>query len=79
MRSESMMAVAPAAFPAWAVRAASIKRFVTPLMAETTATQRAPCAPAQMICAARAMHSALPTEVPPNFITCNRVVIALPS
>jgi hypothetical protein len=44
---------------------------VTPLIAETTATtafSRAACA---TICAARVMHEALPTDVPPNFITCN--------
>jgi hypothetical protein len=30
-----------------------------------------------MICAVRAMHTASPTDVPPNFITCNRGFIAL--
>jgi phosphosulfolactate phosphohydrolase-like enzyme len=64
--------VAPAfASPPAACVAASTNRFVTPLIAETTATtafSRAACA---TICAARAMHEALPTEVPPNFITCN--------
>src|SRR5258708_4752618 len=50
--------------------AASTNRLVTPLIAETTATtafSRAACA---TICAARAMHDASPTDVPPNFITC---------
>jgi hypothetical protein len=44
---------------------------VTPVIAETTTTtplSRAACA---TICAAREMHDASPTEVPPNFITRN--------
>jgi hypothetical protein len=46
---------------------------VTPLIAETTETTAFARAASATICAARAMQAASPTEVPPNFITCNFV------
>jgi hypothetical protein len=49
--------------------AASIKRFVTPVIAETTTTTEDSRAAAAQIWAVRAMQGASPTEVPPNFIT----------
>jgi hypothetical protein len=45
-------------------------------MADTTATQPLCRAPSAMIFAVRAMQDASPTDVPPNFITCNRVFIS---
>lgn len=36
-----------------------------------------PSAADATICAARAMHVASPTDVPPNFITCKGFVIAI--
>jgi len=70
-RSASTTAAASPAFPVCAFFAASISRFVTPLIAETTTTQLFSLAACAIICAVRAMHEASPTDVPPNFITCN--------
>ena len=66
-----MTATASLALPDCAFLAASMRRFVTPLIADTTATQLRPFAPSAMICAVLAIHNASPTDVPPNFITCN--------
>jgi hypothetical protein len=63
-------------FPACAFFAASINRFVTPLMAETTAMQPLSFAAFAIICAVLAMQAASPTDVPPNFITCSRGFIS---
>jgi hypothetical protein len=49
--------------------AASIKRSVTPLIAETTTTTALSRAALAEISAARAMQEASPTDVPPNFMT----------
>jgi hypothetical protein len=57
--------------PPAACFAASTSLFVTPLIAETTATTAFSRAACTTICAARAMHAASPKDVPPNFITCN--------
>src|SRR5207302_6533872 len=46
-------------------------------MAETTATQRNSLAAFTMIFAARVMQDASPTDVPPNFMTCNDFFIWL--
>jgi hypothetical protein len=46
-------------------------------MAETTATQRSSRAASTTIFAARLMQDASPTDVPPNFITCNLFFISL--
>src|SRR5436853_3368340 len=69
------MAAASRASPACAFFAASISRLVTPLIAETTATQPFSFAALAIICAALAMQAASPTDVPPNFITCKRAFI----
>src|SRR5215472_6156543 len=76
--SSSRMASAAGASPDCAIFAASISRLVTPLMAETTATQFPARARAAMIWAARRIHAASPTEVPPNFMTCKADFIRLP-
>src|ERR1700751_1981615 len=49
--------------------AASIRRFGTPLIADTTTTTESSRAAVAQICAVRAMQEASPTEVPPNFMT----------
>jgi hypothetical protein len=43
--------------------------FVTPLIAEKTPTTRPRCACSLRISTVREIASALPTDVPPNFIT----------
>ena len=73
------MAAASRASPASAFFAASINRLVTPLIAETTATQPPSFAAFAIIWAVLAMHDASPTDVPPNFITCKRAFISVPA
>jgi hypothetical protein len=46
-----------------------MSRLVTPPIAETTATTAASLEAAATISAARLIHAASPTDVPPNFIT----------
>src|SRR5229473_2960790 len=54
----------------WPSKKISFSALVTPLIAETTAATAFSCAACATICAARVMHEASPTDVPPNFITC---------
>lgn len=69
LRRVAKIASACACSPASDRVAASISWFVTPLIAETTATIGPSRAASFTICATRAIHAASPTDVPPNFIT----------
>src|SRR5580700_8238316 len=68
-RSESTNSGPASASPVCARVAEAIRRLVTPLIADTTTTIEASRAPSTTILAERAMHSASPIEVPPNFMT----------
>src|ERR1700683_4123178 len=75
-RSASTNSGPASASPVCARVAEAIKRLVTPLIAETTTTIEASRAPSTTIFAERAMHSASPIEVPPNFITRSSFAIS---
>ena len=57
---------------AWPLRSSLL---VTPLIAETTATTGPSREASFTICATRAMQDASPTDVPPNFITRNGLLM----
>ena len=68
VRRSSKMAATLSRSPASAREAASISLFVTPHIAETTTTRLLCREEDRMISTTRSMHSAFPTEVPPNFM-----------
>src|SRR3984957_2138363 len=63
--------------PASARVAASIRRLVTPLIAETTTKIEWSREASFTISHTRAMQDASPTEVPPNFMTCSCFFIGI--
>src|ERR1700683_941119 len=71
LRSAAKSSATCSRFPASARVVAETRRFVTPLIAETTTTTAPSRDASRTIWATRAMQAASPTEVPPNFMTRN--------